>query len=1479
MSCVDKNNKLYYNLTKLVGDENKAKDLYARAVNPDFIKDYNIKVDKDGVPNFHDVYNKAKLNKVIDENKYIDVLNKELGSKTLLNTQEHLDVLCNEVTQFNNSGIKNYVAVIETEGNSIKSKVVRKNYHTDILSKKIKTNADLNSFLVNKLAEIGVGVGQITELERRRGIAGVTEFERAKDATNGIVELIRISNDEAGTQALPEEFAHFALEAVGEGNNLINRLYNTISEEVVETVLGDQYETYLDAYENDFNKLRKEVAGKLLSEYIKAEYTGSSVGLMERVFNAIKDKFKNLDEVELRKALIDLDATLTKVAKETLHGELLKNVEISKLSSDNKLYDLEKPPSNFDVGAFDEFDSNLINTIREEDIHTDEVIDIPDNFNVEELEEIGQINENELVDFEQNQTVGEPTVEVNEEEVDEEDFADFDESINDVDIDVLVNKNKAAENNRIKIDELRDQFIQDCENLKGDLEQEGEKDSLKQLFVNLESSITKRNKLNKLKGYKDDMTYSDKALHDYIYKHKNMLGNVLNFVFNSIQTLHDSWNYYEKIVPSNYNSKCNQLQVFQNTIKSIQYVLNNTDMQSIMSVMKMTFDKESDKKISDVIHKYVKELSYNLQVAEEYVTNERLILAKTFLKERFGETWEIPMTLADSQTITLDDVLANGKQEDVGTLTRLFSSLANTPDMLLKMVDQIVKGSNDNRRNKVLKERNMIIALGKKYVEETGSSDFTWFYETMESGERSGYYISDMNMGEYDKYYKEIVLDTKSQWLKDGEIDKDAFNKVMRKFNKVSEQHNGFKNNKWDSLTQAQKDFANKFREYKESLDRKMFSEAENEVEEDEFTEMEKELEQLEKDPFGFKIQREEFLKRKRSLKTVKIAKSLINKLKSSKTMKEAIQQIGREFKEMFIKTSQDVEMNDEEKDKSYLTDFEGKRVYDIPRLFTQIKDTETEENISMDPISTLIAYADASENRYEKLKITGLIDIITQVVNNRKLADTSTGKKIFAKLRTNMGDFKLPMVTNGDQSNISKMLQDYLESQIYGMWNSELGNIGKTNISKDKLINSALSQTALTGMALNVLGGISNVDTGRAMMRIESICGEFFNVKDVAKADVTYAKEIGKVIADAGNLVKTSKMGVFIEQFNVLQEYEQSILHTEFDANRFARCCSEQGLFILNNLGEHFLQTRTALSVAMATKLKDKNGKEITLWDAMELQDYDKDHPEFGKKIVLKEGVTKSDGSEIGNVEQYFNKYLHKVQAINQRMHGIYNYEDRCAAQRYAVGRMFYQFRKYIPSSINRMFGKAQMNLDLDAPTEGYYRTFGKMLLKVYKEAKTQRCSIFNTGVWKNMKPWERQNCVRSIVSLAQTLLVFGAVQIIEAMAGDKPKQSPWAIKMMNYKYRRLYSELAAFTPSLGMVNEALKIVESPFAACRILDKNIEFLEMFNPWNWAEGATIHQGKYAGHTKGAKAILQCLPVYSSMVNTFDPYEATKFFKQ
>ena len=55
-------------------------------------------------------------------------------------------------------------------------------------------NENLNNRLRSILESHGIGIGALTDLEKRMGIHGVTDFNVAKTSAEGLVEIIRLAN-------------------------------------------------------------------------------------------------------------------------------------------------------------------------------------------------------------------------------------------------------------------------------------------------------------------------------------------------------------------------------------------------------------------------------------------------------------------------------------------------------------------------------------------------------------------------------------------------------------------------------------------------------------------------------------------------------------------------------------------------------------------------------------------------------------------------------------------------------------------------------------------------------------------------------------------------------------------------------------------------------------------------------------------------------------------------------------------------------------------------------------------------------------------------------------------------------------------------------------------------------------------------------------------------------------------------------------
>lgn len=140
---------------------------------------------------------------------------------------------------------------------------------------------------------------------------GVYDPNQANNIIDGVVELIRLAKGERGEKALPEEFAHFALDALGE-NPIVERLINLISSNnFVQEILGENYEDYRDRYGENEYLLAKEAAGKLIARHMLNNQPKPQSGwraLLNRVIQAVKNFWGRLSPDRLVRARHELNS-------------------------------------------------------------------------------------------------------------------------------------------------------------------------------------------------------------------------------------------------------------------------------------------------------------------------------------------------------------------------------------------------------------------------------------------------------------------------------------------------------------------------------------------------------------------------------------------------------------------------------------------------------------------------------------------------------------------------------------------------------------------------------------------------------------------------------------------------------------------------------------------------------------------------------------------------------------------------------------------------------------------------------------------------------------------------------------------------------------------------------------------------------------------------------------------------------------------
>lgn len=1305
--------------------------LYLITKSSEFIKNWNprLTLDENNEPTLRSLLQKTNFSDIIPESKILDRLNKEIGyyrkgtDKPLLlkNNDENYQKLLQKAISFNQTSdfrddyIAKIIRVQDTDSTEtlIGVKVGKKTRFDLVEADKMTYNANLNSRLRDILASKGVTIGALTNLEKRMGINGVTDFDTAKTAANGLVEMIRLADGIKGEKALPEEFAHFAIEAMGE-SPLISRLINNLdSNGLVGEILGDEYDTYDTIYKGDAAKLAKEAAGKLLAKHLlKSEPIGQKPykNLLERVISAIKSFFKTMNANQIQRAIFEADKDFGRLSRDIINGRLDEEINIKNIKSSDLFYQ-----TNERIQRDRKVLQNIIN--------------------------------NEL--------------------------------------------------KRLKIYEKRNPNSQFSTNQR-------------LLIDRLELELADNNEIEGI------YSFLDNALEE------------LQKVSYRLELLRDT-------PATNVNERASVLRDVRNYMYSYKNIIED--------IRKALVDEEryDDNRYGQRVRVLLNDTSNLLGDLFVKYNSVSMPLFVDFIKPFVGENIMIPFGKFKGKVIKAED-LVKMADKDISFFDRWLDSMADSSDYMLKVMDQAVKKSKEQARSRTIDVMKQLQAATIK-LEKAGIKNTDWMFERDSKGNLSGNYISEINQALFKEKVREMFKALNEKYGKNP-IGEDA-EKYKRErqawFDANMEIVNGkrvpkmsiYGNKQYQGLNKAQKEYYDTIMNIKSQLD--------------------------------------SYLPEKYTTLTnaVKIRKDLLERVKSSNGVKSGVKQIWENIKDEFIRRTDDVDFGD----RATVKDFEGNEVQTLPIYFTKLKEGESANDLSTDIVSTLTAYAAMANDFDEMNKVIDVLELGRDLLRERQIIQTQGGKPLIEKFKTIGREVESKLTKEGEATRFIQRLNDFFEMQVYGRYMADEGTFGKTNIDKGKVANFINRVTSMNNLALNVLSGISNVVTGKVMMRIESLAGEFFNEKNTIAADRIYGKALPAYLAEIGSRVKTSKLALWDELFNVMQEYEQDVREVNFDRKTwFSRMFGTSTLFFMNNAGEHWMQNRTSLALADAYKMKAPNGKIVSLWDAMEVVPIDKNNKKPGAKLQLKQGYKKADGSDF--TQDDIIKFSRRSAAINQRMHGIYNKADRSAVQRLAIGRMGMMFRKWIKPSLNRRFKSASYNYDLDAWTEGYYRTSGRFLLQLARDLRETQFNI--AARWNELTSTEKANIKRALTETGHFLAVMAIIGLIE-WSDDKDR--PWLVRMTEYQMRRLYTELGAMIPGKSMISEGLKIIKSPAAGVNTIENILDLTKLLNPWNYTD--EIQSGRYEGHSTAYKSFFESpvIPMNRTIYRGLHPETGIPFFKQ
>lgn len=235
----------------------------------------------------------------------------------------------------------NIIPLVNVNSNGSYSVIIAED-NTDNRIKLEKQNAlnTLNSKLIGYVNKLGFDVKETEELEEYGMFSPVNAEENAK----GLKEAIKIAKGEKGQEILPEEISHLLIEG-SQNNPLVQRMLSTLSnKELLQEILGKDYEAYYSKYKGDVELMAKEAAGRILAQHLadRAGLASSISYISNRAFNAInknlaKGEENNLD-ILIKQLYIDTTSIVDKIEKD----EVLEYFNSNLVNDASTLYNLSE---------------------------------------------------------------------------------------------------------------------------------------------------------------------------------------------------------------------------------------------------------------------------------------------------------------------------------------------------------------------------------------------------------------------------------------------------------------------------------------------------------------------------------------------------------------------------------------------------------------------------------------------------------------------------------------------------------------------------------------------------------------------------------------------------------------------------------------------------------------------------------------------------------------------------------------------------------------------------------------------------------------------------------------------------------------------------------------------------------------------------------------------------------------------------------
>lgn len=1421
--------KRAYEYTK---DRELSWDLWAYATLPETLKEFEGKVELDelGEPVFPsfmeaiglgEVYKKGKKRQDVIKDYKFDTTNFTTGSEAV----RHMD-------DFNDRE-EDYTAVVRKQVGGYRIEVDDRNGKMMEEAHQQSFNSALNREIIGLLNSLGFSVLWVDNPK----YAGLFDPSQAK-LYNGMMAVIRLARGEKGERALPEEFAHLLIEGMG-AHPLVTRLLTNITMEQVERVLGDSYEEYVKEYAGDEGKLKKEAAGKMLGEYIvhqgtlDGSVTREQRPLLSRIWNWIKGIFGKVTNSQLDNMRVRAENDIRNIYREVASGDIVSLVDTHAVLGADYFYQLEEKYDTMEKLA--RAGKDIVATMRK--------LEMLDGNNVSETTKLlsnlkdyieGDNYYESLVAF-LEQDVKSRMLEINTEiaKVRESMRKLSDKKMND-----LRNLNEVA-----KLSRKINRFIS------------GYRDILTTLSIldTDDNWLSLKGNISELQAntLADTANYLLQGINSYAVWDADIKKKIM---YNLVRTMLP----YDKVRGIGSN---------RDIIMSVEQIVDHADRDINFIDRWFSAMSDADDALLTIIDGLVKNQKYQRDIeAEEWRTKIAYLdkelkdagYDSDFMYERKKDDPSTPTgriisiydwdTYIEERDAKIRELRAqNLSEKDFRKALRSWKTeIINGESRTIRLyIDPEVHEfyEKNNRNQRKVKER----YPGKDIYEELPNPKF---------------YTANANRIEQlapaqRKYYNEMMAIKREMMRKIPHRGQALYRAVYISKDFVE----GVLDNSTGNIGQAVLDhFARNFVRRPDDIG------------------------------FGIRDDFSDTIKNIIKANTAdsdKAARDIVRTLAESVDV-DIIAAINPRALKRIIDTNQnsidaavDKILSHIEASDFYIVDvdFNGDRVQRLPVYYT--RRLHNMKMLSTDFSATLTSYMAMAVNYNKMDEVIDILEVARNYVNERRVREVDGGKSVISQFSALGEAYRHYVTSAGRETNIAGRLDEFMSSAVYEERKKNEGVIPGINLDIAKTVDTIKDYTGLLGLGFNLFSMISNVSVGKLQQWIEAAGGEYFGLKDYAWAVGEYHKLLPGHLAEMGSNIKKNKLSLLIQMFDPMADYFESVRNSDYNNSALSKIMGN-GLFAYlgMNAGEHILHCQTMLAILHATKLKDAEGNEINLYDALEVREvngitklvlreglhYEREmidntgtpqtNKNYGKYLRNEDGSIRIEDIELKDIhdnitQKYIIRIKRRIHKVNNSLNGAFGADDKGTLQRRCYGRMIMQFRQWMIAHYERRFSRAHYDDDLEQWREGYYVTAGKQILvPLYKDLVRGKIQFAKYG--KLLSRHEKANLRRALAEVTELAMLATLVKI-----GGKVKDRSrnWLEKMGLYQLHRMFLDVGASCPiTPQFFSNIFTLLQSPAAS---LDTFENLMNVIKFWDIFD--EVQTGRYQGWSVYEKNMYQLVP--------------------